>query len=569
MDKRWIVKTQGDYKLVENLAKELNINRVLANMLVQKEITTFDQAKSFFRPSLNDLHDPFLMKGMNIAVNRLNTAIKTNEKILIYGDYDVDGTTAVALVYSFLSKYYGNLDYYVPDRFTDGYGVSFNGIDYADEKGISLIIALDCGIKAVDKIEYAKEKNIDFIICDHHLPDEIIPDAVAVLDAKQEDCNYPYKELSGCGVGFKFMQAFSVVNNLKSTEIYDYLDLVAISIASDIVPITGENRVLAFYGIKNINSNPSPSIKALKEVSGILKSEVTINDIVFKIGPRINAAGRIESARKSVDLLISKNYTDAISFAKKIDDINTQRKLIDHDITEDALNSIINSEELINKKTTVLYNKDWSRGVIGIVASRLTETYFRPTVILAETENGFASGSARSVPGFNLYDAVDSCSHLLEGFGGHMYAAGLTLKIENIEKFTDCFDKFVSEHITEDQLIPRINVDAIINLDDIDQKFFNVLKQFAPFGPGNMHPVFVARDVVDTGGSKIVGKDSTHLKISVKQNNTIFNGIAFGMGEKYELIKDKKPFDLCFSIEKNEFMGRTTIQLSVKDIKIE
>ena len=569
MDKRWIVKTQGDYKLVENLAKELNINRVLANMLVQKEITTFDQAKSFFRPSLNDLHDPFLMKGMNIAVNRLNTAIKNNEKILIYGDYDVDGTTAVALVYSFLSKYYGNLDYYVPDRFTDGYGISYNGIDYADEKEISLIIALDCGIKAVEKIEYAKEKNIDFIICDHHLPDEIIPDAVAVLDAKQEDCNYPYKELSGCGVGFKFMQAFSVVNNLKSTEIYDYLDLVAISIASDIVPITGENRVLAFYGIKNINSNPSPSIKALKEVSGILKSEVTINDIVFKIGPRINAAGRIESARKSVDLLISKNYTDAISFAKKIDDINTQRKLIDQDITEDALNSIISSEELINKKTTVLYNKDWSRGVIGIVASRLTETYFRPTVILAETENGFASGSARSVPGFNLYDAVDSCSHLLEGFGGHMYAAGLTLKTENIEKFTDCFDKFVSEHITEDQLIPRINVDAIINLDDIDQKFFNVLKQFAPFGPGNMHPVFVARDVVDTGGSKIVGKDATHLKISVKQNDAVFNGIAFGMGDKYELIKDKKPFDLCFTIEKNEFMGRTTIQLSVKDIKVD
>jgi len=569
MEKRWIVKTQGDYKLVENLANELNINKVLANLLVQKEITTFNQAKSFFRPSLNDLHDPFLMKGMNVAVNRLNTAIKNNEKILIYGDYDVDGTTAVALVYSFLSKYYGNLDYYVPDRFTDGYGVSYNGIDYADEKEISLIIALDCGIKAVDKIEYAKEKNIDFIICDHHLPDEVIPDAVAVLDAKQEDCNYPYKELSGCGVGFKFMQAFSVVNNLKSTEIYDYLDLVAISIASDIVPITGENRVLAFYGLKNINTNPSPSIKALKEVSGILKSEVTINDIVFKIGPRINAAGRIESARKSVDLLISKNYTDAISFAKKIDEINTQRKLIDHDITEDALNSIISSDELINKKTTVLYNKDWSRGVIGIVASRLTETYFRPTVILAETAEGLASGSARSVPGFNLYDAVDSCSHLLEGFGGHMYAAGLTLKTENIEKFTDCFDKFVSEHITEEQLIPRINVDAILSLDDIDQKFFNILRQFAPFGPGNMHPVFVARDVVDTGGSKIVGKDSTHLKISVKQNNAVFNGIAFGMGNKYELIKDKKPFDLCFTIEKNEFMGKINIQLSVKDIKLD
>ena len=569
MDKRWTVKTQGDYKLVEKLADELNINRVLANMLVQKDITSFEQAKSFFRPSLNELHDPFLMKGMNVAVNRLNAAIKTNEKILIYGDYDVDGTTSVALVFSFLSKYYGNLDYYVPDRFTDGYGISYNGINYAEEKGVSLVIALDCGIKAVEKIDYAKEKNIDFIICDHHLPDEIIPDAVAVLDAKQHDCKYPYKELSGCGVGFKFMQAFSVVNNIKSTDIYDYLDLVAISIASDIVPITGENRVLAYYGLKNINTNPSPSIKALKEVSGILKSEVTINDIVFKIGPRINAAGRIESARKSVDLLISKNYTDAISFAKKIDEINTKRKVIDHDITEDALNSILSSEELINKKTTVLYNKDWSRGVIGIVASRLTETYFRPTVILAETEEGFASGSARSVPGFNLYDAVDSCSHLLEGFGGHMYAAGLTLKTENIEKFTDCFDKFVNEHITEEQLIPRINVDAVINLEDIDQKFFNILRQFAPFGPGNMHPVFVARDVVDTGKSKIVGKDSTHLKISVQQNKIVFNGIAFGMGEKYELIKNKNPFDLCFTIEKNEFMGRTTIQLSVKDIKID
>jgi len=569
MDKKWIVKTQGDYKLVENMANDLNINKVLANMLVQKGISTFDQAKSFFRPSLNDLHDPFLMKGMNVAVNRLNTAIKTNEKILIYGDYDVDGTTAVALVYSFLSKYYGNIDYYVPDRYTEGYGISFKGIDYAKENNISLIIALDCGIKAVDKIKYAKEKNVDFIICDHHVPDNIIPDAVAVLDSKQTDCNYPYKELSGCGVGFKFMQAFSVVNNLKSTEIYDYLDLVAISIASDIVPITGENRVLAFYGLKNINTNPSVSIKALKEVSGIRTTEVTINDIVFKIGPRINAAGRIDTARKSVDLLISRNYTDAILFAKKIEEINTQRKLIDHDITENALNSIINSEELINKKTTVLYNKDWSRGVIGIVASRLTETYFRPTVILAETVEGFASGSARSVPGFNLYDAVNSCSHLLESFGGHMYAAGLTLKTENIEKFTDCFDKFVSEHITEEQLIPRINIDAVINIDDIDQKFFNILRQFAPFGPGNMQPIFVARDVVDTGESKLVGKDSTHLKISIKQKNMVFNGIAFGMGEKYQLIKNKKSFDLCFTVEKNEFMGKTTIQLSVKDIKIE
>jgi len=569
MYKKWIVKTQGDYKLVENMANELNINKVLANMLVQKGISTFDQAKSFFRPSLNDLHDPFLMKGMNVAVNRLNTAIKTNEKILIYGDYDVDGTTAVALVYSFLSKYYGNLDYYVPDRYTEGYGISFKGIDYAKENNISLIIALDCGIKAVDKIKYAKEKNIDFIICDHHVPDNIIPDAVAVLDSKQADCNYPYKELSGCGVGFKFMQAFSVVNNLKSTEIYDYLDLVAISIASDIVPITGENRVLAFYGLKNINTNPSASIKALKEISGIRTTEVTINDIVFKIGPRINAAGRIDTARKSVDLLISRNYTDAILFAKRIEEINTQRKLIDQDITENALNSIINSEELINKKTTVLYNKNWSRGVIGIVASRLTETYFRPTVILAETVEGFASGSARSVPGFNLYDAVNSCSHLLESFGGHMYAAGLTLKTENIDKFTDCFDKFVSEHITEEQLIPRINIDAVIDIDDIDQKFFNILRQFAPFGPGNMQPVFVARDVVDTGKSKLVGKDSTHLKISIKQKNMLFNGIAFGMGEKYKLIKNKKSFDLCFTVEENEFMGKTTIQLSVKDIKIE
>jgi len=569
MDKRWVINTPGDYKKVENLAKELNISEVLANMLIHKNIDTFDKAKTFFRPSLNDLHDPFLMKGMNLAVNRLNAAIKNNEKILIYGDYDVDGTTSVALVYSYLSKYYGNIDYYIPDRYSEGYGISITGIDFAKENDFSLIIALDCGIKAVDKIDYANEKNIDFIICDHHLPDDVIPNAVAVLDAKQHDCNYPYKDLSGCGVGFKFMQAFAVNNNIKATEIYDYLDLVAISIACDIVPITGENRVLAFFGVKKINNNPTPSVKALKEVSGIRDKDVNIREIVFKIGPRINAAGRIESARQSVDLLIAKNYTDAINFAKKIDDINTERKEIDHDITEEALKTIIDSTELQNKKTTVLYNPEWSKGVIGIVASRLTETYFRPTIILTESAPGMASGSARSVPGFNLYDAVDHCSHLLEGFGGHMYAAGLTLKIENIKEFTKCFESYVNEHITEDQLIPQIDVDSVINLDDIDQKFFNVLNQFAPFGPGNMHPVFVARDVKNSGRSKIVGKDSTHLKVSIVQGTKIVDGIAFGMGDKYELIKDKKPFDICFTIDKNEFNGRTSIQLSVKDIVVD
>jgi single-stranded-DNA-specific exonuclease len=569
MEKRWLVKTQADYKTVDKLSEELSINKVLANMLVRKDINTFDKAKSFFRPSLNDLHDPFLMKGMNIAVNRLNKAIKENEKILIYGDYDVDGTTSVALVYSYIRKYYNNLNYYVPDRYEEGYGISYKGIDYANENGFSLVIALDCGIKAVEKIDYANERNVDFIICDHHLPDEKIPNAVAVLDAKQKDCNYPFKELSGCGVGFKFMQAFSVVNGFKATDVYEYLDLVAISIASDIVPIIGENRVLAFYGLRTIETSPSPSVKALKEVSGIKKNNITISDIVFKIGPRINAAGRIESANKSVELLISRNYIDAIEFAKRIDEINTERKEIDHNITEQALDTIIDSVELQGKKTTVLYNPEWSKGVIGIVASRLTENYFRPTVILTESAPGIASGSARSVPGFNLYDAISHCSHLLDSFGGHMYAAGLTLKIENIEEFTSCFEEFVNNTITESQLIPQINVDSVICFKDVDQKFFNILSQFAPFGPGNMHPVFVARDVVDTGKSKVVGKDSTHLKVSFEQDGVVFNGIAFGMSDKYELLKDKKPVDICFTLEENEFMGNVTLQLSIIDIKAE
>lgn len=567
MEKKWVIKAPGDTEAIKKLAKELNISKSLANLLAHRDITTFEEAKNFFRPSLNDLHDPFVMKGMSKAVNRLNTAIKNNEKILVYGDYDVDGTTSVALVYSYLSKYHGSIDYYVPDRYEEGYGISYKSIDYAKEEGITLIIALDCGIKANEKIDFAKNIGIDYIICDHHLPGDEIPNAEAVLDPKQLDCNYPYKGLSGCGVGFKFMQAFSVVNNIAATEIYDLLDLVAVSIASDIVPLTGENRVLAYYGLKKINTNATHGIRALRDVAGLLTADITISDIVFKIGPRINAAGRIDSARNAVDLLVTKNYTDAEILANKIDSINSDRQKIDHSITEEALEMIASSEEQQKKKTSVLYNPNWSKGVIGIVASRLTETYYRPTVILTKSDEGMISGSARSVMGYNLYEAVDSCSHLLEGFGGHMYAAGLTFKEENLEAFTNCFEKFVSETITEEQLVPQIIVDGVINFDEIDDKFYRVLKQFAPFGPDNMLPVFVSRDVTDTGYSKIVGKDSSHLKVSVRQNTNIFNGIAFGMSNKHELIQDKSPFDICYNIDENNFKGRTTLQLSVKDIK--
>jgi len=567
MEKKWVIKAPGDTEKIEKLAKELSISNTLANLLVQRDITTYAEAKHFFRPSLNDLHDPFIMKGMSQAVNRLNTAIKNNEKILVYGDYDVDGTTSVALVYSYLSKYHGDIDYYVPDRYEEGYGISYKSIEYAKEKNQTLIIALDCGIKANEKIDYAKKNGIDYIICDHHLPGDEIPNASAVLDPKQEDCKYPYKGLSGCGVGFKFMQAFSVVNNIAATEIYDLLDLVAVSIASDIVPLTGENRVLAYYGLKKINTNATHGIRALRDVTGSLKTDITISDIVFKIGPRINAAGRIDSARNAVDLLVTKDYSEAEVLANKINEINIKRQGIDHNITEEALNTIASSEKLINKKTSVLYNPEWSKGVIGIVASRLTETYYRPTVILTKSDEGMISGSARSVMGYNLYEAVDACSHLLEGFGGHMYAAGLTFKEENLEKFTECFEKYVSETITDEQLVPQIIVDSIVDLDDIDDKFFRVLKQFAPFGPDNMRPAFVSRDVKDTGYSKIVGKDNTHLKISIRQNNSTFNGIAFGMADKHELIADKSPFDICFNIDENNFMGKTSLQLSVKDIK--
>lgn len=567
MEKKWVIKAPGNTEKIKTLAKELNISNSLANLLVHRDITTFDEAKHFFRPSLNDLHDPFKMKGMSKAVNRLNTAIKNNEKILIYGDYDVDGTTSVALVFSYLRKYHGSIDYYVPDRYIEGYGISYKSIEYAKEHNQTLIIALDCGIKANDKIDFAKENGIDYIICDHHLPSDKIPNAVAVLDPKQEDCNYPYKGLSGCGVGFKFMQAFSVVNNIAATEIYNLLDLVAVSIASDIVPITGENRVLAYYGLKKINTNATHGIRALRDVSGSLKTDITISDIVFKIGPRINAAGRIDSARNAVDLLVTKNYTDAEILANKINSINTERQEIDHNITAEALKTISESEELLNKKTTVLYNPKWSKGVIGIVASRLTETYYRPTVILTKSDEGMISGSARSVMGYNLYEAVDACSHLLEGFGGHMYAAGLTLKEENLNEFTKCFEEYVTKTITDDQLVPQIIVDSIVNLDEIDDKFFRILEQFAPFGPENMRPVFVSRDVLDTGYSKIVGKDNSHLKISVTQNNAVLNGIAFGMANKLELIQDKSPFDICYNIDENNFMGKTSLQLSVKDIK--
>lgn len=569
MDKKWVFKDKGDVVIVDQLGRSLGIDKILAILLVQRGIQTKDEANSFFSPDLSNLHDPFLMKDMNRAVDRISSAIDRNEKVLIYGDYDVDGTTSVALVYSFFKKIYSNLDFYIPDRYLEGYGISYKGIDWAAENNFSLVIALDCGIKAVEKIDYANRKGVEFIICDHHNPDKKIPDATAILDPKRVDCNYPYKELSGCGVGFKLLQAYSRINNIPFSTLIPYLDLVAVSIASDIVPVTGENRILAYYGLEQLNENPGTGLKAIINEAGISKKKIRIVDIVFKIGPRINAAGRIESGKKAVDLLTAEDRSLATEMSTKINDFNIERRKIDQNITLEALNMISSDPALENNKTTVVYNPGWHKGVIGIVASRLTESYYRPTVVLTES-NGMATGSARSVLGFDLYEAISACSDLLENFGGHMYAAGLTMKKENVPLFKKRFEEIVGSSILDDQLIPRIEVDLDFALEDINNTFFNILEKFQPFGPGNMSPLFISRNVRDTGNGRAVGSTGEHLKLELTGKSGGVNGIpaiAFSMSDHLGHIKEGKAFDVCYSIEMNEFRGIKTLQMNIKDIK--
>ncbi len=569
MDRIWDFKKQGDQNEVKHLSAALNVNMVIARLLVQRGITTYNDAKAFFRPRLSDLHDPFLMKDMEKAVERLQEAIHNQEKVIVYGDYDVDGTTSVALMYLFLKQRIKEIEYYIPDRYSEGYGISPKSIDYAVDNGFTLIVALDCGIKAVDKIARAKERGLDFIICDHHNPGEEIPPAVAVLDPKQPDCDYPYKELSGCGVGFKLLQAYSQKNNVEYEEIYDLLDLVAVSIAADIVPITGENRVLAYYGLKKLNSNPGVGLQTIINFAGINGTEITISDIVFKIGPRLNASGRIEHGKKSVQILVSDDEDKSDLLGEEIDSFNEIRKTLDRDITQDALDMIEGNEEMKAMNSTVLYNRDWHKGVVGIVASRVTEQYYRPTVILTES-NGLATGSARSVRDFDLYEAIGQCSDLLESYGGHMYAAGLTMKIEHIPEFKQRFEEIVTRQITDKQQIQTVEVDAKITLSEITPRFFRILKQFAPFGPHNMTPVFVTEDVYDAGTSRLVGKNKEHLKLDLVEpdvNSGIFPGIAFNQSEAYDLITSGTPFDICYSINENEYRGKTNLQLFIRDIK--
>lgn len=572
MEKRWYYKPQQDESEIDELSKKLNVNPVFAQLLLQRGISSYEEAKEFFRPDLKTLHNPLLLKDVEVAVERINRAINMRERILVYGDYDVDGTTAVALVYSFLKLYYDDelLDFYIPDRYNEGYGISFKGIDYAAANNLTLVITLDCGIKAVDKVAYAKEKGIDFIICDHHTPGELLPEAVACIDPKREDCTYPDKNLSGCGVGYKLMQALCRINDYDEKELQKHLDLVAVSIASDIVPITGENRILAFHGLKQLNERPSMGFRAILDVVGLLGKQITISDIVFKIGPRINAAGRITSGSDAVRLLISEDPSVARLMSRDIEESNEERKELDKQITNEAREIIEQSEELRQRSSTVLFNPQWHKGVIGIVASRLTEIYYRPTIVLTESR-GLATGSARSVDGFDLYKAIDSCSDLLENFGGHMYAAGLSMKLENVEEFTRRFEAYVKENIRPEQLVPQIEVDSVLHLSTITDKFYRLMSQFEPFGPGNNKPVFVSNNVYDLGTSKIIGKDRTHLRLEIIQNHNreTKKGIAFGMADMHEKICSGAPFSICYTIEENEFPeGCKNLQLMVRDIHV-
>jgi single-stranded-DNA-specific exonuclease len=567
LEKKWKIYENTNPGAALALQQQLGVDRVVSSLLYQRGITTFEASKLFFRPELSQLHDPFLMKDMRKAIERINTAIQKNEKVLIYGDYDVDGTTAVSLVYSFFKQHIRQIDHYIPDRYKEGYGISFTGIDFAEANNFSLIIALDCGIKAVDKIEYANKKNIDFIICDHHLPGDEIPKAHAVLDPKQSDCGYPYKELSGCGIGFKLIQAYSLHNQLPLEQCYNYLDLVAASIAADIVPITGENRVLAYYGLNSINSNPRPGIKALLNINQ-MKAGITITSLVFVLGPRINAAGRIEHARKAVELLICEDDTIAAELALAINDTNAQRKDLDLGTTLEACEILDNDVQVAQRNTTVLFNEKWHKGVIGIVASRLIEKYYRPTIILTESD-GKATGSARSVKEYDVYSAIEKCSDLLEQFGGHKFAAGLTMKKENVEAFKTKFESIVTATITKDQLIPKIEIDLELDLHEITEKLVRILKQFAPHGPENMTPLFCCRNVFDTGWGRIVGANHLKLELFQKTNPNIrFQAIAYDKGDYINFFQRKTPMDIVFKIQENDYKGITSVQLLIEDMKV-
>ena len=562
MENLWTLKALPDKDIVCALQEILGVSQLVATLLAQRGIKTFEEAKQFFRPQLSDLYNPFLMKDMDKAVERLHRAISSNEKILVYGDYDVDGTTAVSLMYLFLKGKCKYVEYYIPDRYDEGYGVSHKGIDYAKSNDFSLIVCLDCGIKAVEKVAYAKNKDVDFIICDHHRPGDTLPLAVAVLDPKRPDCDYPFKELCGCGVGFKLAQAYHQQYNLPFEDLVPLLDLVVVSIAADIVPMIDENRVLSFYGLQQLNASPRIGLKALMDVAN-RKDTFNISDIVFGLAPRINAAGRIEHGNKAVELLVQQDFSIAKEKADYIDSHNFTRKELDKSITQEALSMIVP-----NANSTVVCSEKWHKGVVGIVASRLIETYYRPTIVLTES-NGILTGSARSVSGFDVYNAIEACSDLLEQFGGHKYAAGLTLKKENLTPFIQRFEQEVSTTITDEMQIPKINIDLEIPIEDINMKTHRIIEQMAPFGPSNSRPVFMIKGVIDNGSGRLIGQDKNHLKLAITDtdNSNTLDGIAFGMSDYFSTIKDKQPFDLCFVLDLNEWNGTSSLQLRIKDIR--
>ncbi len=569
MSQKWEYQPPTDNQIEESLrlAEELNIHPTLARFLIERDVHSAVEAQAFFHPQLTQLHDPFLMKDMDKAVERLNQALGRKERIMIFGDYDVDGTTAVALVYKFLRQYYSNLEYYIPDRDKEGYGISDHAIEHAVAQGVKLVIILDCGIKAVEEIAYAGTLGIDFIICDHHVPDTVLPPATAILNAKRVDNTYPYADLSGCGVGFKFMQAFARSNGIRFHRLIPLLDLVAVSIASDIVPIMGENRILAYHGLRQLNHNPTTGLKAIIDVCGLSNRELTINDIIFRIGPRINASGRIQKGEEAVELLVEKDFKKARDKAELINQYNETRKDIDKNMTEEANRIVSHLEGLDQRNSIVLYNKEWHRGVIGIVASRLTEIYYRPAVVLTQT-NDIATGSARSVSGFDVYKAIDHCRDLLLNFGGHTYAAGLSLKIENVPEFNRRFEEYVTRHIQPEQRQPVLHINAVIDFRDTTFKFYQDLKKFAPHGPGNLPPLFCTQKVYDYGTSKIVGHSQEHLKLELVDSKSanVMNGIAFGQGERWRHIRTKRAFDICYTIEENTHK-RSELQLQIEAIR--
>lgn len=568
-EREWRLRDSGDPENVAQLSAELGIDPVLASLLVTRGVHTFEEARSFFRPSLSALHDPFLMKDMDLAVARLEKAVASQEKILVYGDYDVDGTTAVALVYSFIRRLTTSVDFYIPDRYDEGYGVSQKGIDWASDNGFTLIITLDCGIKAIDKVKYAADKGIDLIICDHHLPEEEIPAAAAVLDPKREDCTYPFDDLSGCGVGFKLVQAYSQKNGLPFESLLPLLDLLVVSIASDLVTVVGENRVLAHFGLKRLNEEPRIGLQAMINLANLEQGHVTIDDIVFKIGPRINAAGRMESGRLAVELLTAETEEAAMTIGSQINDNNNERKSIDREITKAALDMVQDGTCCSSENAVIVYGPDWNKGVVGIVASRLVEAYYKPAFVLTKS-NGFVTGSARSVRGFDLYEAISSCADLLENYGGHIYAAGLTLREENLPEFVRRIDKYVGEHISDEMATPIVDVDSEINFSQITPKFFRILKQFQPFGPGNSAPVFLTKNVYDDGNGRKVGPGGQHLKLELIQESQPYHqisAIAFNMASLFEHIRNGNPIDICYSVVENYYRGNSTIQLRIKDMR--